>query len=89
MNHQVNATENFVNFDEVYIDDNKINVDNSIALVAKKILSKDGIFNITILIDRITHKIINTTKLITCGFFYINSYINLLRKIEYSMKDNI
>ena len=60
-----------------------------IVLAARRILSKDGIFNITILIDRLTHKIINTQKLITHGFFYANSYINLLRKIEYSIKDNI
>lgn len=89
LNHQVNVTNNFVNTDEVYIDDNKTNVDNSRVLIARKILSTDGIFNVTILIDRITHKIIGIPKLITRGCFYANSYINLLHKIEYSIRDNI
>ena len=89
LNHQIKATDNFVNTDEVYIDDNKTNVDNSRVLIARKILSTDGIFNVTILIDRITHKIIGIPKLITRGCFYANSYINLLHKIEYSIRDNI
>lgn len=89
LNHQVNVTNNFVNTDEVYIDDNKTNVDNSRVLVVRKILSTDGIFNVTILIDRIIHKIIGIPKLITRGCFYANSYINLLHKIEYSIRDNI
>ena len=89
LNHQVNVTNNFVNTDEVYIDDNKTNVDNSRVLIARKILSTDGIFNVTILIDRNTHKIIGIPKLITRGCFYANSYINLLHKIEYSIRDNI
>lgn len=88
-NHQINVTDNFVNTDEVYIDDNKTNVDNSRVLAARKILSTDGIFNVTILIDRITHKIIGIPKLITRGCFYANSYINLLHKIEYSIRDNV
>ena len=88
-NHQIDVTNNFVNTDEVYIDDNKTNVDNSRVLIARKILSTDGIFNVTILIDRITQKIIGIPKLITRGCFYANSYINLLHKIEYSIRDNI
>lgn len=89
LNHKVTVTNEFVDTNEIYIDDNKMNIDNSKVMSARRILGSDGIFNVTIVLDRTKKKIIGLPMLITRGCFYVNAYMSLVKKICYSIKENI
>ncbi len=89
INHELIVTDEFVDTKEVYVDGKKINEDNSKVLGARRILGTDGVFNATIVIDRKAKKIIGLPVLITRGCFYANTSISLIKKIGYSIKENI
>ncbi|MDR2823427.1 MAG: ribonuclease J [Mycoplasmataceae bacterium] len=89
LNHVAKATEEFVDQGEVYVDGNKINVDSTGLLKYRRILSQDGVFNITILIDRFKKKILELPVIATRGSFYAKSSTPLITKIAYSIKDNV
>ncbi len=89
IDHTVKATDQFVDTSDVYIDGNRINENSSQILAVRKVLGTDGIFNTTIVIDRKAKKIIGLPVLITRGCFYVNTSIPLIKKISYSIKENI
>lgn len=89
LNHVAKATDVFVEADEVYVDGNKINADSSKLLSARRILSQDGIFNVTLLINRQKRMIVTQPTLITRGCFYSNASLPLICKLSYAIKENI
>lgn len=89
IDHELKVTDVFVDTKEVYVDGKKINEDNSKVLGARRILGTDGVFNATIVIDRKAKKIIGLPILITRGCFYANASMGLIKKICYSIKENI
>lgn len=89
IDHEVEVTNDFVDTKEIYVDGKKINEDNSKILGARRILGTDGVFNATIVIDRKAKKIIGLPVLITRGCFYANGSMGLIKKICYSIKENI
>ena len=89
LNHKVTVTNHFIDTNEVYVDDNKMNIDSSKVMSARRILGSDGIFNVTIVLDRSKGKVIGLPMVITRGCFYVNAYISLVKKICYSIKENL
>jgi len=89
LNKQLTATEDFVQAYEVYVDGSKVNNDTTDVLKYRRILSQDGIFSVTLIVDRINKKVVELPVLITRGCFYAKTSQPLLTKIAYSIKDNI
>lgn len=89
VDHELTVTDEFVDTKEVYVDGKKINEDSSKVLSTRKILGTDGVFNATIVIDRKAKKIIGLPVLITRGCFFANTSMALIKKICYSIKENI
>lgn len=87
--HNVEATNIFIDTEEVYVDGKKINIDSSKLLSARKVLSQDGIFNVTIVVDRKGKKIIGLPSIITRGCFFANTSLSLISKISYALRDDI
>jgi ribonuclease J len=89
LNHVASATNEFVDANEVYVDGNKINSDTTGILKYRHILSQDGIFSVTMLIDRRTKKILDLPVIFTRGSFYAKNASSLMTKIAYSIKENV
>jgi ribonuclease J len=89
LNHVATITDEFIDADEVYVDGNKINNDSTGLLKYRRILSQDGVFNVTLLIDRVHHKIVDLPNITTRGSFYARTSAPLIAKIAYSIRDNI
>ncbi|MDR1234992.1 MAG: ribonuclease J [Mycoplasmataceae bacterium] len=89
LDHVVSPTEQFIDSGEVYVDGNKINSDSTGVLKYRKILSQDGVFNVTMLIDRANKKITELPVISTRGSFYAKTSAPLITKIAYSIKDNV
>jgi ribonuclease J len=89
LNHAATITNEFIDADEVYVDGNKINSDLTGLLKYRRILSQDGVFNVTLLIDRAHRKIVDLPNITTRGSFYARTSAPLIAKIAYSIRDNI
>jgi ribonuclease J len=89
LNHVATATEQFIDSGEVYVDGNKINSDSTGVLKYRRVLSQDGIFNITMLINRESKKITELPVIATRGSFYAKTSTPLITKIAYSIKENV
>ncbi len=89
LNHVAKATNDFVDIYDVYVDGNNINSDSDGLLKYRRILSQDGVFNITLLIDRKNKKVIDNPVVSTRGCIYAKSHYGLITKISYTIKTNI
>ncbi|MDR0674722.1 MAG: ribonuclease J [Mycoplasmataceae bacterium] len=89
LNHVATATEEFIDAGEVYVDGNKINSDSTGVLKYRRVLSQDGIFNVTMLIDRENKRITELPVIATRGSFYAKTSTPLITKIAYSIKENV
>jgi ribonuclease J len=89
LNRVLTATQDFIENGEVYVDGNKINSDSTGLLKYRRILSQDGVFNVTLLIDREKKKIIDLPIISTRGSFFAKSSTPLIAKIAYSIRDNV
>lgn len=88
-NRKLTLTDSFVPSEEVYIDGGKSNHNTKGMLKVRRILNQDGIFSITITIDRINKKLIDLPIISTRGSFYAKNSTPLISKIAYSIKENI
>jgi ribonuclease J len=89
LNHVAIPTDQFIDSGEVYVDGNKINSDSTGVLKYRRILSQDGIFNVTMLIDREQRRITELPVIATRGSFYAKTSAPLITKIAYSIKENV
>ncbi len=89
LNHVAKATNDFVDIYDVYVDGNNINSDSDGLLKYRRILSQDGVFNITLLIDRKNKKVVDNPVVSTRGCIYAKSHYGLITKISYTIKTNI
>ena len=89
LNHSAKATNDFIDIYDVYVDGNNINSDSDGLLKYRRILSQDGVFNITLLIDRKNKKVIDNPVVSTRGCIYAKSHYGLITKISYTIKTNI
>lgn len=89
INHVASASNEFVDAGEVYVDGNKINSDTTGLLKYRNILSQDGIFSVTMLIDRKSRRILDLPVIFTRGSFYAKNSAPLITKIAYSIKENV
>jgi ribonuclease J len=89
INHVASASNEFIDAGEVYVDGNKINSDTTGLLKYRNILSQDGIFSVTMLIDRRSGKILDLPVIFTRGSFYAKNSSALITKIAYSIKENV
>jgi ribonuclease J len=89
LDHVARATEDFIDIGEVYVDGNKINTDSTGVLKYRRVLSQDGVFNVTMLIDRANKRITELPIIATRGSFYAKTSAPLITKIAYSIKDNV
>jgi ribonuclease J len=89
LNHVATPTEQFIDTGEVYVDGNKINSDSTGVLKYRRVLSQDGVFNITMIIDRENKHITELPVISTRGSFYAKTSTPLITKIAYSIKDNV
>lgn len=89
INHVASASNEFIDAGEVYVDGNKINSDTTGILKYRNILSQDGIFSVTMLIDRKSRRILDLPVIFTRGSFYAKNSAPLITKIAYSIKENV
>jgi ribonuclease J len=89
LNHVASATEEFVDSGEIYVDGNKINADTTGVLKYRRVLSQDGVFNVTMIVDRENKRIAELPVIATRGSFYAKTSTSLITKIAYSIKENI
>jgi ribonuclease J len=89
LNHIATATDQLIDAGEVYVDGNKINSDSTGVLKHRRVLSQDGVFNVTMLIDREAKKITELPVIATRGSFYAKTSTPLITKIAYSVKENV
>jgi ribonuclease J len=89
LNRVLTSTQDFVESGEVYVDGNKINSDSTGLLKYRRILSQDGVFNVTMLIDRVQKKVVDLPIISTRGSFYARTSAPLIAKIAYSIRDNV
>jgi ribonuclease J len=89
LNHVAHATDEYIDADEIYVDGNKINSDSSGLLKYRRILSQDGVFNVTMLVDQNSKKIVDLPTITTRGSFYARTSTSLIAKIAYSIRDNV
>jgi ribonuclease J len=89
INHVAVASDEFIDASEAYVDGNKINTDTTGILKYRNILSQDGIFSVTILIDRKLKKVLDLPVIFTRGSFYAKNSSSLITKIAYSIKENV
>lgn len=89
LNHVATASNEFIDANEVYVDGNKINNDTTGLLKYRNVLSQDGIFSVTMLIDRKLRKILDLPVIFTRGSFYAKNSSSLITKIAYSIKENV
>lgn len=89
LNHVLKPTDQFVDMYDVYVDGNNINSDSNGLLKFRRILSQDGVFNITILLDRNNKRIVDNPVISTRGCIYAKSHYGLITKISYTIKSDI
>lgn len=89
LNGVAKATNDFVDIYDVYVDGKNMNSDSDGLLKYRRALSQDGVFNITVLIDRKNKKVVENPVVSTRGCIYAKSHYGLITKISYSIKSNI
>ncbi len=88
-NHKLKVTQDFFDIYDVYVNNGKIDDDSTATLKYRKILSRDGIFNVTLLINYNTKKLVALPSISTRGTFFIRESHKLLTKISYSIKERV
>jgi ribonuclease J len=89
LNHVATITDQFIDANEVFVEGGKINGDTTGVLKYRTTLSTDGVFNVTMLVDRKQRKILELPVIATRGCFYAKSSAPLITKIQYSIKENV
>jgi ribonuclease J len=89
LNHVASATQEFIDSGEVYVDGNKINSDSTGLLKYRTVLSQDGVFNVTMIIDRANKRVTELPVISTRGCFFAKTSTPLITKIAYSIKENV
>jgi ribonuclease J len=89
INHVASPSNEFVEANEVYVDGNKINSDTTGLLKYRNILSQDGIFSVTMLVDRKAKKVLDLPVIFTRGSFFAKNSSSLITKIAYTIKERV
>ena len=89
LNGKLTLSKDAIDIYDVYVDGNSINSFSSGLLKCRKILSQDGLFNVTIVIDRKNKKIVENPILINRGCLYAKNYSGLIIKMTHMIKDEI
>ncbi len=89
IDHKLYQTSDSVDVEEVYVNNGKI--DNNLIgmLNYRRILSEDGIFSVTLLIDTKNMKQVSVPSITTKGSFLVKNSQALVTKISYSIKERI
>ncbi|MDR0857026.1 MAG: ribonuclease J [Mycoplasmataceae bacterium] len=89
LNHEVSAIDEKVDMYDVYVDGNNVNIDSTGLLKYRQILSQEGLFSATIILDIKNKKVPELPILSTRGSFFAKSSSAMITKIAYSIKENI
>jgi ribonuclease J len=89
LNRVLTPTDQFIDSNEVYVDGNKINSDSTNVLKYRRVLSQDGVFNVTMLVDRENKRVLDLPVISTRGSFYAKTSAPLITKIAYTIKDGV
>ena len=89
IDHKLYQTSDSVDVEEVYVNNGKI--DNNLIgmLNYRRILSEDGIFSVTLLIDTKNMRQVSVPSITTKGSFLVKNSQALVTKISYSIKERI
>jgi ribonuclease J len=74
---------------DVFVDGNKINRDATGVLKYRKILSSDGVVNVTVLLDRKVKKVLELPIISIRGSFYAKTCVPLITRIIHGVKEKI
>ena len=89
LNHKIISTEKFVDIFDVYVNNGKIDYDSTSTLKYRKVLSKDGIVNVTLVLNYKTMQLLMQPTITTKGTFFVKDSQALLGKISYAIKDKL
>lgn len=89
LNHKIKTTQNFVDIYDVFVNNGKIDDDSTATLKYRKVLSRDGIFCVTILLDFKSKEVIGLPAITTRGAFFVKESQALMGKIAYTIRDKI
>lgn len=88
-NHRLIPTDDFVDMYDVYVSNGQIDGDSAGTLKYRKILSRDGIFNISLVINKKTKQLATQPLINTKGAFFVKDAQPLMSKIAYSIRDKV
>lgn len=89
LNHKLSKTNEFVDASETYIEGGKINMNSGQLLSTRHKASLNGIFNISLVIDKKEKIVVDKPVIENRGTFHANSYRGLLDKIAYTIKEQV
>lgn len=85
----LSITNDNIDVSPILIDGNLANKESIKLLEDRKIIAEDGVFNVILVIDRKSHKVLKKPMLSTRGCFYAKESTALISKISYSIKDEL
>jgi len=88
-NHKAEATEKFVNVENVYIDGRDIAQDASNLLKKREILSTDGVILCSFVIDKKTKKLASNPQISSKGSFISKNSMPAVTKLSYLIKEQV
>ena len=89
LDHKIISTEKFVDIFDVYVNNGKIDYDSTSTLKYRKVLSKDGVVNVTLVLNYKTMQFLMQPTITTKGTFFVKDSQALLGKIAYAIKDKL
>ena len=89
LDHKIISTEKFVDIFDVYVNNGKIDYDSTSTLKYRKVLSKDGVVNVTLVLNYKTMQLLMQPTITTKGTFFVKDSQALLGKIAYAIKDKL
>jgi ribonuclease J len=87
--HVVSATTEVVDTSDVYIDGNSVSNNSDNVLKFRQMMSSDGIFSVVLIFDKEKRALKFMPHLSSRGIFYTKTFLSLITKISYSIKDKI
>jgi ribonuclease J len=89
LNHKAELTKESIEIPDVFVDGNQVSDNATNVLKFRQRLSSDGVVNITLIINRISRKVLEVPVVSIRGAFQSNTSNSLITKIAYSVKETI
>ncbi len=89
LDHKLRLSDDFYEIYDVYVNNNKIDSNTTGMLKYRRMLSENGIFNVTLVINNKLKKLVYLPVISTKGTFFVKDSQPLVAKIAYSIKTKI